>query len=290
MPASPGRGSQAGKLASWLCQLLAASPAAWLRSKPAQQADFRVLLPQKMRIVTDRLVLREFVSGDWPAVQTYLADQRYWRYYEPLTSDTSANMPGGSSPDMPGGSSPDLPGDPPEAIADTSSHDAPDGSPGDTTDRQRLIDDFINWQAASPRRNFQLAITLSDPAGGKGSNAAAGGQLIGNAGLRLRRLFDFGRPEATFEADLGYELDPEYWGHGYATEAVAGLLEFGFGELDLHRVWAYCLAENQPSWRLLQRLGFRLEGTVRENEFMRGRWWDSQLYGLLASEWQPQQT
>ena len=36
-----------------------------------------------MRIVTDRLVLREFVSDDWRAVQTYLADERYWRYYEP---------------------------------------------------------------------------------------------------------------------------------------------------------------------------------------------------------------
>ncbi len=207
-----------------------------------------------MRIVTDRLVLREFVSDDWRAVQTYLADERYWRYYEP------ANV-----------------GDAHEDAANASADD-----------RQRLIDHFINWQEATPRRNYQLAIVLNDQEA-DAAPAPGDGQLIGNAGLRLRRLFDFGRPEATFEADLGYELDPEFWGQGFATEAVRGLLEFGFGELDLHRVWAYCLAENQPSWRLLQRLGFRLEGTVRENEFMRGRWWDSKLYGLLASEWPPRQ-
>ena len=206
-----------------------------------------------MRIVTDRLLLREFVSDDLRAVQTYLADQRY---YGPLTSDDKPRGPGKDT-----------------ARAST------DNVADDSTDRQRLIEHFITSQAATPRRNFQLAITLND--------SPTGGRLIGNAGLRLRRLFDFGRPDATFEADLGYELDPEYWGHGYATEVVQGLLEFGFGELDLHRVWAYCLAENQPSWRLLERLGFGLEGTIRENEFMRGHWWDSRLYGLLASEWQP---
>ncbi len=165
-----------------------------------------------MRIVSDRLVLREFVSDDWRAVQTYLADERYWRYYEP------ANV-----------------GDAPEYAANASADD-----------RQRLIDHFINWQEATPRRNYQLAIVLNDQEA-DAAPAPGDGQLIGNAGLRLRRLFDFGRPEATFEADLGYELDPEFWGQGFATEAVRGLLEFGFGELDLHRVWAYCLAENQPS-------------------------------------------
>ena len=221
-----------------------------------------------MRITTERLVLREFVAEDWRAVESYLADQRYWRYYEPPGSDISPENPY------------DLPENPDDATAT---------APG-STDRRELVTQFLTWQKATPRRRFQFAITLGDtkPQPNPSDVALHGsvGQLIGSTGLRQRRLVDFGNPAATFEADLGYELDPAFWGRGYATEAVRALIDFGFGELNLHRIWAYCLDENQPSWRVLERLGFRLEGRLRENEFMRGRWWDSRVYGLLAAEWQ----
>ena len=71
---------------------------------------------------------------------------------------------------------------------------------------------------------------------------------------------------------MGYELAPRYWGCGYATEAAAALLAFGFRELKLHRVWAQCIAENTASAHVLEKIGMRQEGRLREQERMQGRW------------------
>ena len=82
-----------------------------------------------------------------------------------------------------------------------------------------------------------------------------------------------------------YELDPRYWGCGYATEAARALLAFGFKELGLHRIWARCIAENVAS-RVLEKISIRQEGRLREKEWMKGRWWDTLLYTILEHEWQ----
>ena len=126
---------------------------------------------------------------------------------------------------------------------------------------------FIAWREGQPRTKFQLAITL-----------APGGQLIGNCGIRMKT------PRAR-EADLGYELDPRYWGCGYATEARSALLAFGFQELGLHRIWAQCIAENVASAHVLEKIGMRQEGHLRQNEWMQGRWWDTLLYAILETEY-----
>jgi ribosomal-protein-alanine N-acetyltransferase len=125
---------------------------------------------------------------------------------------------------------------------------------------------FLDHQAGQPRRKFQLAITLD------------GGRLIGNCGIRRK-------PENEWEADIGYELAPEHWGHGYATEAARAMVDFGFRELKLHRVSSWCIADNVASARVLEKVGLRLEGRLRENESFKGRWWDTLLYGLLEDEW-----
>ena len=126
---------------------------------------------------------------------------------------------------------------------------------------------FLDQQADQPRSKFQLAITLSD-----------GGRLIGNCGVRRKA-------ENDWEADIGYELAPERWGRGYATEAALAIVDFGFRELELHRISSWCIADNAASARVLERVGLRLEGRLRENEYFKGRWWDTLLYGLLESEW-----
>ena len=90
------------------------------------------------------------------------------------------------------------------------------------------------------------------------------------------------------EADIGYEIASAQWGHGYATEAVEALLAFGFQTLQLQRVWAFCLDENTASWRVMERAGLRREGLLRENVWLRGRWWDTAVYGVLAEEWRAQ--
>jgi ribosomal-protein-alanine N-acetyltransferase len=135
-------------------------------------------------------------------------------------------------------------------------------------DVRAFVHMFIAQRETEPRTKFQLAITL-----------ASNGQLIGNCGIRKKT------PDAQ-EADIGYELDPRYWGYGYATEAVRTMLAFGFRELALHRIWAWCIAENVASTHVLEKIGMRQEGHLRQNEWMQGRWWDTLLYAILEHEWE----
>lgn len=132
-----------------------------------------------------------------------------------------------------------------------------------------MVSMFVEWQGAEPRHKYQLAVTLRES-----------GELIGNCGIRKTV------PEA-LQAETGYELNPDYWNHGYATEADRAMVAFGFRELKLHRVWAHCIAENKASAHVLEKVGMRLEGRLREDEWMKGRWWDTLIYGILEEEFFP---
>ncbi|MFC7788182.1 GNAT family N-acetyltransferase [Microbacterium sp. MAHUQ-60] len=88
------------------------------------------------------------------------------------------------------------------------------------------------------------------------------------------------------EAELGWVLAPGHTGHGYATEAVGAVIDLCFGTLGLRRVHAGCFAANEPSWRLMERLGMRREESSRRTALHRsGEWMDGLNYGLLAEEW-----
>lgn len=88
------------------------------------------------------------------------------------------------------------------------------------------------------------------------------------------------------EAELGWVLDPAYTGRGYATEAIRAVIDVCFGPLGLRRVHAGCFADNEPSWRLMERLGMRREEFSRKTALHRsGEWLDGVNYGLLAEEW-----
>lgn len=89
-------------------------------------------------------------------------------------------------------------------------------------------------------------------------------------------------------AEVGYGLGPAHWGQGYAREAVRALLDWGFGVLQLHRVEADIDPANTASAALLTRLGFQLEGRLRERWIVDGVVSDSAMYGLLAREWSAQ--
>jgi len=85
---------------------------------------------------------------------------------------------------------------------------------------------------------------------------------------------------------LGYWLLPEERGQGYMTEGIAVLLDHVFEEMGLHRVFAWTIDDNDASQNVLRRLGFTHEGTYREHVFTRGRYHNTEHYGLLAAEWQ----
>jgi RimJ/RimL family protein N-acetyltransferase len=88
------------------------------------------------------------------------------------------------------------------------------------------------------------------------------------------------------QAEIGWVLAPDHEGHGYATEAVRELLRICFEDLGLRRVFAQCFADNEPSWRLMERVGMRREEhAVRESLHRSGEWLDGLRYAVLADEW-----
>ena len=92
------------------------------------------------------------------------------------------------------------------------------------------------------------------------------------------------------QAEIGWCLDPAVQGQGLATEAVRELVRVSFEELGFRRLVAHCFAANEPSWRLMERLGMRREAHTRQESLHRsGAWMDGLSYGLLADEWRAAQ-
>ena len=131
--------------------------------------------------------------------------------------------------------------------------------------------------ASSPRRLFDLAVTLRDPPPDS-PPGAAGSSYIGRIGLNVT---DPGSGQAV----LWYILHPAQWGHGYIPEAAHALLDFGFAELGLHRVMVDTDPRNLASIRVAQKLGMRKEAHLIENVFLKGEWCDSLLFAILKREW-----
>jgi ribosomal-protein-alanine N-acetyltransferase len=84
--------------------------------------------------------------------------------------------------------------------------------------------------------------------------------------------------------DIGYALAREYWGHGYATEAVRAMIEFGFEHLNLNRIEARAVPANVASTRVMQKAGMKYEGILSESGFFKGAYQDVALYSILRSD------
>jgi len=87
------------------------------------------------------------------------------------------------------------------------------------------------------------------------------------------------------QAEIGWALNRVYRGMGYATEAARRMITFGFDDLGLHRISAECDPGNTASVRLMERLGMRREGHLREIIVVKGVWCDRYVYAVLAHEW-----
>ncbi len=105
------------------------------------------------------------------------------------------------------------------------------------------------------------------------------GVLCGAVGLALK-------PEHQ-RAELGYWIGVSYWGQGYCTEAAGALCDHGFRALGLHRILAMHLARNPASGRVMQKIGMRHEGTLREHMLKCGVFETIEYYGMIRSEWEP---
>jgi ribosomal-protein-alanine N-acetyltransferase len=110
-----------------------------------------------------------------------------------------------------------------------------------------------------------------------GMEVVGTGEVVGTCTLA-------GLDAANRRADLGYALGRAFWGRGYMAEILPPLLRFAFADLDLHRVTADADPRNERSIRILERLGFRREGYLREHYLVQGKVQDAVVYGLLRSE------
>lgn len=96
--------------------------------------------------------------------------------------------------------------------------------------------------------------------------------------------FGYVRRGVSQSASLGYWMGQPYAGKGYMTRAVRAACAYVFEKQGLHRIEASCLPTNEPSRRLLQRVGFRQEGYARSYLNINGEWRDHLLFSLLDSD------
>jgi RimJ/RimL family protein N-acetyltransferase len=94
------------------------------------------------------------------------------------------------------------------------------------------------------------------------------------------------RSQVERTAELGFVFHPDHWGRGLATEAATAVLDWGFTEFGLHRIYARCHGRNDASARLMARLGMRREARHVESYLFRGEWADRLVFAVLAREWQ----
>ena len=112
-----------------------------------------------------------------------------------------------------------------------------------------------------------------------GVELASSAALIGEVSLIWRSV-------DARQGEVGWIFDPDYHGHGYATEAANAMLDLGFGPADMHRILARCDVRNAASWRLMERLGMRREAHFREHAIFKSEWDEEYIYAMLWQEWQ----
>ena len=141
------------------------------------------------------------------------------------------------------------------------------GIPSTIKTTELLLTEWMKKQKPIPRISYIFCIELIET-----------NQFIGLIALNLGKL--------NYKiAEAWYKINPAYWQKGYATEALAELLKFGFTTLGLHRIEAGCAVENKASIRVLEKVGMTREGRKRKILPIRGNWTDNYFYAMLDEDW-----
>ena len=102
--------------------------------------------------------------------------------------------------------------------------------------------------------------------------------LIGAIGLVINQQHE--------NAELGYWIGKPYWGNGYCTEAAKAVLHYGFTALGLNRIHAFHMSRNPASGRVLEKIGMKYEGCLRQHGKRWGVFEDLEMYAILKSEYE----
>ena len=85
-------------------------------------------------------------------------------------------------------------------------------------------------------------------------------------------------------AEIGYEIQPDYWRKGYTQEAILKIISYGFEEMDLTRIGAVVFTENEASIKLLTKIGFQKEGLLKDYMYQNGKPHDTYIYSLVKND------
>ncbi|MFD2768360.1 GNAT family N-acetyltransferase [Micromonospora eburnea] len=139
-----------------------------------------------------------------------------------------------------------------------------DENPPSLTEVRAVLPAWRDAAGGEPRLAYHLA-------------AVAGDRLVGLGTLTVTSA-------AHRRGEIGYVVHPEHWGQGLGTEVARLLLRLAFEQVGLHRVEASTRPDHTASWRVLEKVGMRREGLSRDHLFVRGSWWDSLRYAVLATD------
>jgi ribosomal-protein-alanine N-acetyltransferase len=132
---------------------------------------------------------------------------------------------------------------------------------------QQKLESYLSDQLEMPRKSYIMGITIPP-------------------NIEIRGIVKLSRQwEAIREWETGWAVHRNDWGRGYATEAAMFLMDWGFRELNIHRIVAFCHTDNAASVRVMQKLGMHLDGRLRETRWLNGEWWDEYVYAVLEKEW-----
>jgi [ribosomal protein S5]-alanine N-acetyltransferase len=135
--------------------------------------------------------------------------------------------------------------------------------PNTEKDTRNFVQKVIECQKVQPRVLFSLALEV------KTTN-----QMIGSCEIKITDA-----PNQTGE--IGYILNRNYWNQGYISEAARAVVSFGFEKLRLHRIYATCDPANTGSYRVMEKIGMKREGYLRECKLIKGSWRDCLIYSIL---------
>ncbi len=139
------------------------------------------------------------------------------------------------------------------------------GIPGSIEETKLLLQKWIALQNAAPRLSYIFAIRSKE------------NEFIGLIAINIGDLI-------FKSAEVWYKLLPAHWGNGFATEALKMILQFGFSELQLHRIEGGCAVANTASVKVLQKAGMTKEGQKRKILRIRENWIDNYFFSILETE------
>ena len=96
-------------------------------------------------------------------------------------------------------------------------------------------------------------------------------------------LFDWSNKHR--KAEIGYVINKDFWGYGFATEAIKEIIGYGFNVLQLNRVEGGCDIDNVGSEKVMLKSGMQFEGILRKNEFIKGEFRDTKIFSILREDY-----